>query len=254
MCTLSYLPEGSPRWIFFNRDELDRRARADAPTLFRTAPASYLMPLDRESGGSWMGLHSAGFFICLLNNYPGDRNMHSPECRSRGLLIRDLLNAGVFPDTDMLQAALVQDSYAPLYLAAFSWNRTGLWEWNSQSLRELPTAAGAGILTSSSHQHERITTLRMLRFRALPQYNRRQLKGFHRRRGGSHSEEGILMSRADARTVSISEICLKAGSGSIRYYGSRPFLFAGKNTLNFTAQEAHLTGKKSGDGRFGGGI
>ena len=235
MCTLSYLPEGSLRWIFFNRDESRQKARTGAPALFRTAKGNYFMPLDPESGGSWMGLHSAGFFICLLNNYPGDQNIHGPEYRSRGLLIRDILNLGVFPNAALLQEALARHSYAPFFLATFSWSRTGLWEWDGQGFRELPAAAGAGMLTSSAFQHERISARRGLRFQALRRHTKATLRRFHRNRGGGCREEGILMSREEACTLSISEVCLRGRSASIRYYASEPFMWGRTSTLSFTA-------------------
>ena len=155
MCTLSYLPETAhgTRRIFFNRDELRQRSRAHPPALFSAAGEDYLMPLDPQSGGSWMGLHSAGFFICLLNHYPDGRITRDRGFRSRGLLIRDMLDAGTFPDTPGMETA----QYAPFFLAAFSRHRTLLLEWDGQELTALPVEKGAGMLSSSSFHHEKIT-------------------------------------------------------------------------------------------------
>jgi hypothetical protein len=124
MCTLSYQTERHSddeyRWVLFNRDELRTRPKALPPRSFSGAHGNYLMPVDPQGGGSWMGLHDAGFFVCLLNYYPNDEIILGPSFRSRGLLIRDILEAGVFPDGGYLDSRMKDAQYAPFYLAAFT--------------------------------------------------------------------------------------------------------------------------------------
>ncbi|MGI9255649.1 MAG: NRDE family protein [Salinispira sp.] len=250
MCTLTYFPEQlepehSARWIFFNRDEQRSRLPAQAPVLFRGSDTNYLMPLDPESGGSWMGLSGNGFFVCVINNYPDlPRTGFVPRAgfaegqafpRSRGLIIRDILNAGTFPDIRVLEEILRKHNYAPFFLAAFAVNRSGIWEWNGKRIRQSVVSGvrQAGILSSNLKTSD-IPKQREAQFKNLHRYNISSLKRFHRNRRKA-PEAAVLMRRDDARTVSVSEICLKRGGGSICYYGAPPFIWGQKSSLKFTA-------------------
>lgn len=251
MCTLSYLPEvtagagdgagarDGARRIFFNRDELFSRAPARAPARFRGRGGVYLMPVDPDSGGSWMGLHSAGFFVCLLNNYPpaskakpaaSPTSSITPGLRSRGLLIRDILEMGRLPDIELLRAGL--DCYNPFFLAFLSREESRIWEWDGIVFRPVSSAGskGAGMLSSSSFEPERVLAARRRCFEGLPGHSAAALRRFHRHRG-RRPDEGVLMRRSDACTVSISEICLDREGGSIRYYGAAPFIRGRMNKL-----------------------
>lgn len=274
MCTLSYLPEvtaedgarveagsrAGARRIFFNRDELLSRAPARAPAQFRGRGGVYLMPVDPDSGGSWMGLHSAGFFVCLLNNYPPASRTKpatsptssitpitpasppsppspiTPGLRSRGLLIRDILEMGRLPDIELLRTGL--DCYKPFFLAFLSREESRIWEWDGIVFRPVSSGAGssgagssgAGMLSSSSFEPERVLAARRRCFEGLPGHSAAALRRFHRHRG-RRPDEGVLMRRSDACTVSISEICLDREGGSIRYYGAAPFIRGRVNKL-----------------------
>lgn len=262
MCTLSYLPEvkagardgatAGARRIFFNRDELLSRAPARAPARFRGKGGVYLMPVDPDSGGSWMGLHSAGFFVCLLNNYPpaskakpatsptssitpitptSPPSSITPGLRSRGLLIRDILEMGRLPDIELLRTGLAR--YNPFFLAFLSREESRIWEWDGIVFRPVSSGAGskgAGMLSSSSFEPERVLAARRRCFEGLPGHSAAALRRFHRNRG-RRPDEGVLMRRSDACTVSISEICLDREGGSIRYYGAAPFIRGRVNKL-----------------------
>jgi uncharacterized protein with NRDE domain len=222
MCTLTFQPEGIPegaRWILFNRDELRSRPRALPPQRFTGEAGDYLMPVDPQGGGSWMGLHEKGFFVCLLNYYPGDLIIRDPALRSRGLLIRDILEAGELPGRADLAAALRRHEYAPFYLAAFSRRTTGLWSWDTRTLDDLP--ADPRILSSSGYEHTRISAVRRWEFLNREQdsglQTREDLLDFHLSGNAHDGAEGILMTRPDAMTVSISRIGLFADHGVMEY-------------------------------------
>lgn len=238
MCTMTFFPEigemqrGDSRWIFFNRDEQRTRGRAEPPKQFSGRNGSYLMPVDPDSGGSWMGVHSSGFFIGLVNNYPGDKIIRNPSMRSRGLLIRDLLDAGKIPDNQELERMLEEQKYAPFYLAALTSTITRAWEWDLQKLRTLDIPPSRpGMISSSGVEHRRISTRREEMFHKFlaeeeaesPPWNPGRFAGFHRRKSDELPGEAPCMSRSDAHTVSISEISLSSGELRLHYYPDPPF-------------------------------
>ncbi|TKX82095.1 NRDE family protein [Halorubrum sp. SD626R] len=96
MCTLALAWRAfgdAPVALAANRDEaLDRPAELPAPR----EPADgdgvrYVAPRDAEAGGTWIGLSAAGVAVAVTNRWlDADREGD----RSRGLLVRDCLEAG----------------------------------------------------------------------------------------------------------------------------------------------------------------
>ncbi len=206
MCTLTFSPQGSQRHIFFNRDELTLRERALPPAVHRGENGNYIMPVDPPGGGSWMGLHENGFFVCLINHYPDDRIIIDTALRSRGLLIRDLLERGDFPAGDYLDSQISTAEYAPFYLAAFDFRQSEIWEFDGTALSTADSPEG--ILTSSSFQHGRISGIRRKLFKGVNRSDPAALRKFQLTQNKEHPEEGVLMMRNDASTVSVSHITI----------------------------------------------
>jgi uncharacterized protein with NRDE domain len=79
---------GIPLWVAANRDEKLSRP-SGGPRIWREGPASFLAPVDRVKGGTWIGLSATGVFAGITNRLgtvPAD-----PGRRSRGLLVVDAL-------------------------------------------------------------------------------------------------------------------------------------------------------------------
>ncbi|WP_169730421.1 NRDE family protein [Salinispira pacifica] len=232
---MTFFPEtagGTPRWIFFNRDEQRTRGRAEPPRLFNGRGGDYLMPVDPDSGGSWMGVHSNGFFLALINNYPGDQIIRDPGMRSRGLLIRDLLESGRPPLHPDIERQIRNHEYAPFFLVLLGQRLTRAWEWDGSMITTLDVPGDRpGIISSSGIEHGRITAQRKEQFQrflgeaggAGPQWDPKKFADFHRRTSSRRPDEAICMSRSDAHTVSISEICLDQNEALLHYYPDPPF-------------------------------
>lgn len=88
MCTLSWTASDNGYHLFFNRDEMRTRARAEPPAVRPAPPAQSLHPIDPQGGGTWISVNQQGLCICLLNNY--DSRPARAARRSRGLLVTDL--------------------------------------------------------------------------------------------------------------------------------------------------------------------
>ena len=96
MCTLALAWRAfgdAPVALAANRDEaLDRPAEPPAPREHADGDGvRYVAPRDAEAGGTWIGLSAAGVAVAVTNRWlDADREGD----RSRGLLVRDCLEAG----------------------------------------------------------------------------------------------------------------------------------------------------------------
>ncbi len=89
---------GAPLVLGANRDEAIARP-FDGPRLHAGTPP-FLAPVDREAGGTWLGVNGAGLAIAVTNR---PQREVVPTRRSRGLLAADALRAA---SPDRLRAAL----------------------------------------------------------------------------------------------------------------------------------------------------
>jgi len=89
---------GVPLVLAANRDE--SLARAFDPPRVHPGPVPFLAPVDREAGGTWVGLNAAGLAVALTNRPSREP---PPGRRSRGLLVLDALRAA---SLDGLRGAL----------------------------------------------------------------------------------------------------------------------------------------------------
>ena len=79
--------------MILGRDALTVAANRDEAYARPSAPPSELEPgivggLDRESGGTWLGIHRSGDFVAVTNRHVPARKADS---YSRGLLAREAL-------------------------------------------------------------------------------------------------------------------------------------------------------------------
>jgi hypothetical protein len=88
MCTVSIIGLRDGFRLVVNRDEARNRALARPPEVVRTNGVRALMPIDGESGGTWVAVTELGLGFALLN-----LNVQTgpQEGRSRGGIIPPLL-------------------------------------------------------------------------------------------------------------------------------------------------------------------
>lgn len=90
MCTLILAFKefsDSPIVVAANRDEQQDRP-SSPPELLETTPRS-IGPVDRKAGGTWIGFNEKSVFTGITNRWSTST---LPADRSRGLLVRDVLN------------------------------------------------------------------------------------------------------------------------------------------------------------------
>jgi len=92
MCTVIYIPTAGGALFSSCRDENPARARALQPGLVQSISGSMLFPADAEKGGTWIGVHENGHFLVLLNGAFEAHQRSGKYRKSRGLVVRDLLD------------------------------------------------------------------------------------------------------------------------------------------------------------------
>lgn len=221
MCTASWLihPEGFE--LFFNRDESLRRGAARAPERLVLAGVSALLPVDSDAGGTWLGVNEHGLALGLLNGSDA-RGVHVGR-RSRGLLVRELLAARA---AGAALAALERESlerYRGFTLVLFqpglepqvrTWDGARL----AATTPRLPLCSSS--LDGGRAQVEREHVFARLHAGRHP--GRESLARFQASHEPERGPWSPCMHRADAATVSASQVRVDAHAVALRYAAGAP--------------------------------
>jgi hypothetical protein len=224
MCTVSIIrvdgdsSVGCSLRIVCNRDERRTRPPAGAPRWRSFAGGRAIWPMDMEAGGTWIAATERGLALCLLNL--NDRVSTARGSRSRGLIIPELLPLdGVERIPDVLRG-MALSRYAPFRLLAMSADEAGRTIeaiWNGKSLRHA-RHAGPPLCFASSGLGDALVAPRLDLFESAvaEQGATAELQDrFHRHAWASRPELSVMMSRSDARTVSITTLrIVRAASGT----------------------------------------
>lgn len=253
MCTVSIIgltqPASRGRTVpcgfrlITNRDELRTRPLATAPRWhdrdMLVVPAgdesaAALFPVDPAGGGTWVGAAPNGLVLCLLNANPLPAPALPPRdvLVSRGLIIPRLLaglDAEVGGALDAVMESLGQFDlmrFAPFRLVGVELAQGDVpfrireARWDLRELTQEAHEPGAGCFVSSA-LGDPLVKPRLSLFDAMvrgpfdtpgPAQSLAQDR-FHRHTWPGRPEISVLMSRPDARTVSIStvEVCARPG-------------------------------------------
>jgi len=222
MCTASWLIRADGYELFFNRDESVRRGTALAPESLELEGVRLLAPRDADAGGTWLGVNEHGLALALLNAWDARGDVSTP--RSRGLLVCDLLPSR---DVAAALARLGREDllrYRGFTLALFEPGRAPrVRAWDGARLAE----PEAGVLLSSSSldreraQRERERALAELASRAGTP-TRAELERFQASHAPERGPWSVCMHRADAATVSASQVRVDARTVAIRYAPGSP--------------------------------
>ena len=228
MCTVSWRISAGGFELFFNRDEQRKRPEAEVPKLWKSEGEGlcFFAPIDPQGGGSWVFVNELGLCAAILNDY-GPDTADVPDSRgsfrSRGRLLLDLAASTDSMDcVHRLQSLVTQDCYQPfivLVLDAKGLCRIRRWNGTDLQVVERPCSP---LLTTSSVNAARVEQIRRDAFEqavtdlAAPDSD--GLQTFHRWHDARFPEASVLMSRADARTVSMTRVQFDAGRASMDYF------------------------------------
>jgi hypothetical protein len=206
MCTVSWIRELDGYHVFFNRDERRTRAQGIAPEPGERGEVKWLAPRDGESHGTWIGANLHGVTLAILNRWHESPVAGDGPWTSRGLLVRDLLDAGSLEEIAQRLEATDLKVYQPFTLTAFE---TGLdvsvFAWTGRgTVRDRVSETGM-VLTSSGYDQEAA----MRRAELFARYADPRPEQFEAVHASHEPERGplsVCMHRPEAETVSFTRI------------------------------------------------
>jgi len=210
MCTVTFLPRSAGYVLAMNRDEQKSRPVALPPAVFRERGQLALHPSE-PSGGTWISLNDEGVGLALINWFTIPK-IRGNRITSRGEVIRVLRSVRSpdeldefllrLPLQEMNGFRLIACFPSGKILAELGWNRRALsrrsfrWEmrqWVSSGYDELGATRVRGRNFRRAQLQKSTGT-------------REWLRRIHRSHWPESGAYSICMHRADARTVSYTEL------------------------------------------------
>ena len=215
MCTVTYLPLANDNFILTSsRDVTIRRVPASTPQIVEQEVAKIIFPEDGKAGGTWIGANELGRAVCLLNGGFENHQYNPPYRKSRGLVVKDSLNASDHSD---FLTHYDLTGIEPFTLLVLDWTADFqfwelVWDGEQRHLKELDTNYPR-IWSSSTLYDAAMRAKRKDWFGSwlLPTlrssgYNQSQIIDFHETAGEGDPTVDVYMNRGIIRTVSISSI------------------------------------------------
>ena len=224
MCSVTFLPREEGFVLAMNRDELISRVPALPPRVHQRGDLAVLCPSE-PSGGTWIGVNSAGLAFSLLN-WHSQPDRTGEDLISRGEVVRALLSGRSSSAAAAILKELPLRRMNPFRLISVSLPERLLAEWRSGS--EVLTSkvcpwqrhhwfssgfdeakaiqVRRGVCGQFSGDLEDLATLRKLHASHLPI-------------AGPFS---LCMHREDAATVSYTEISVRDHMASMSYVSGSP--------------------------------
>jgi hypothetical protein len=237
MCTVTAVPRlrlSTAAWaadplllrLACNRDERRTRPEAYPPVVQRVERRRVVMPLDPESGGTWIAVNDSGLVFSLLNANPtGARGV---DGESRGGLIPRLVGASSISEAlgRMLDAGAAR--YRPFRLLMLDASQLVECWLEADRLRYRRTYLQGAVMRTSSSLGDAVVdgprrTLFRRFFRGTARADAAQ-DAFHDHQWPGCEAVSVLMARADAATVSRTTVEVSAAFATMIYRPSRPDL------------------------------
>ncbi len=221
MCTVSFLPKSQGFYLGMNRDEKRDRFTSLAPMVFELGAHRAVFPRE-PTGGTWISANDAGVCLALLNWHRIKREPNN-GIRSRGEVVRKL--AGISTSDEISDAIrkFPLQKLRPFRLIAIApaENRVIEWRWNLNRLSKRNHPWKSRHWFSSSFDEAAAETERMRVCSAQRDESAKPSLKWLRRLHRSHEPErgpfSICMHRADAATVSYTEVSVGGRSIVMRY-------------------------------------
>jgi len=229
VCTFSLLrapwddsPAGLalPGWrVVFNRDERRARQLGLPPVAQDYDGVRAVHPVDPDGGGTWLAATSAGLVFALLNEIQVPSRLAATSVVSRGLVIPRLLSARSLEEVEARLDQYSADRHRPFRLMAVSDRAVvQMVHTGSGSLLTRHAASARLIRTSSSLEPAETQRRRTALFdQVVPVPSVAAQDRFHAHRWPQAPEASVLMTRADARTVSVTVVDVFAHGVRLAY-------------------------------------
>ncbi|MDG2168574.1 MAG: NRDE family protein [Opitutales bacterium] len=225
MCTVSWAKRPNGYCLFFNRDESRERPVGLPPEISSFGDSRFVCPRDPVGGGTWLLVNEHGMSLGLLNYYEAQMDYQPAEPQSRGLLPIAFANCQTLAD---IESSILEADFAPYppfhLLAVSAKAEARLITWNGKTktihhpeIEDLP-------ISTSSFETEEVINLRKELFKkeALPQMEQDEALGnFHSHKKPAPDTHAVLMTRSNAKTVSITQISVDGKLATMSYH-TRP--------------------------------
>jgi hypothetical protein len=224
MCSVSFLPREGGFVLAMNRDESLSRVSALPPEVFTRNGLAMLYPREL-SGGTWIGVNSAGMAFSLINWYS------QPDCAngnpvSRGEVVRALLSARNSTAAASLLRELPLNRMNPFRLMVVSPSERSLTEWRSSGSDLEPFTLPwkrhhwfSSALDEGKANEMRRRVCSRVHGESFDLSSLRKLHRSHAPKAGPFS---LCMHRNDACTVSYTEINVHGPVASAYYVAGPP--------------------------------
>jgi hypothetical protein len=194
--------------VVFNRDERLTRGPAVAPVLKRFGPRRAVLPIDSDAAGTWIAGSDLGAVFALLNVTTHLQRGALSHRETRGGIITALLDAESLDAAFARMQRLEQRRYAPFRLLCLSPTRVCETWSDGWTLRIRQSRLQTPLMRTSSSLGDRVVANRRIQLFER-HFARRPIRvadqdAFHHHQWHGRPEFSVLMSRADARTVSIT--------------------------------------------------
>jgi hypothetical protein len=226
MCTVSFVPKSHGFYLAMNRDEERDRPAALIPTVVKIEGRRAVFPYE-PTGGTWISVNDGGVCLALINWYRIQRKPNNGTL-SRGLVVRELAGE---TSTDKIATSVKRlplRELRPFRLIAIvpGEGRVIEWRWNLQRLMRCDHRWQRQHWFSSGFDQpraevERAKTCASASAKAAD-HPLKRLRDLHRSHAPKRGPFSICMHRADAATVSYTEIAVSKQRVSMRYKSGPP--------------------------------
>lgn len=225
MCTISWFHQPEGYTLFFNRDESRQRQPGLPPEAVTSNGIPCLCPRDPEGGGTWLLVNQHGLTLGLLNYYEAEVDYRPAQPKSRGRLPLACAACASLEAVKSHFRTLDLAAYPPFHFLALdrqvqalllTWNGRGK-QWSRPAGEDLPLSTssfetGAVLRARRDWYHKCIK-----KFPTVPE----SLEYFHTSNQPKPDTHAVLMTRDNARTVSVTRVDVN-GNGVRMSYRARP--------------------------------
>lgn len=219
MCTVSFVPRQGGFYLAMNRDEKRTRVTALRPAIIDLADRRVILPRE-PTGGSWIAANDRGICVALINWHRIEREP-ARSIISRGEVVTALAGRSSIDEITSGVATLKLGHLRPFRLIVIVPEKKMLteWRWNLERLavRRHPWQQQHWF---SSGFDERQAELQRRRVCGADQDGSGSLawlRRLHRSHVPARGPFSICMHRADAGTVSYTEVVVSSRRVQMRY-------------------------------------
>lgn len=211
MCTVSIIPLPQGLRLAINRDELRTRPRALRPAIVTLdSGVCAAWPTDAQAGGTWVAANDLGVVFALLNGNPRPMPPMPPDSAlaSRGLIIPMLVDSERAMSASRRLESLDLSRYAPFRLVAADGSSIIDAFWDRRRLRTQRRPMSPVSFASSGLGDAKVASRVTLFDELLARKGATasMQDEFHQHRWPGRPEISVLMSRPEARTVSLTRV------------------------------------------------